>query len=108
MQARAAFVRSIQQKDDHVFTIEWTDGMLADYRLSELQKRCPCASCVDESTGKRILDRDSIDDNVRAKRVKSVGRYALRVDFTSGCSNGIFGFDLLRIMNLEEIELSQK
>lgn len=89
-------VRKIKQKDNQTFTIEWNDGKIVDYRLSELQRKCPCANCRDEVTGERLLDPSRIDDNVNAKRVVSVGRYALRVEFTSGCSTGIYSFDMLR------------
>lgn len=91
-----AFVRSISQKDNHTFTIEWSDNKVCDYRLSDLQKQCPCAHCVDESTGKRMLDPSTVKPDVRAVRVANVGRYALRIQFTSGCSTGIYSFDMLR------------
>lgn len=88
-------IAKIQQKDNHTFTIHWNDGEIADYRLSELQKYCHCANCIDEITGKRILNVNSIQHDVRAVRIVSVGRYALRVQFTSGCSAGIYDYDML-------------
>lgn len=91
-------IRSLVQKDNHTFTIEWNDGKIAEYRLSELQKQCPCARCVDELTGKRIVQESTINEDVRAKGIDKVGRYALRVEFTSGCSTGIYDFDMLRKM----------
>lgn len=95
---KAAYISKIYQKDNYTFTIEWNDGITNHYRLNELQKRCPCAGCVDEISGKRLLDKSMIADDVRAKRIMSVGRYALRLDFTSGCSHGIYSFDFLREM----------
>lgn len=89
------FVRSISQKDNHTFVIQWSDGKTHQFRLSELQKKCPCANCIDESTGKRLLDEAMVNENVRAARILSVGRYALRIQFTSGCSTGIYEFDRL-------------
>lgn len=89
-------IQEIRQKDNYTFTILWTDGKEIDYRLSDLQKRCPCANCRDEITAEQKVDVNTIDPDVKARRVISVGRYALRVDFTSGCSLGIFGFDQLR------------
>lgn len=88
-------VSSIKQKDNHTFSIVWSDGAVKDYRLSELQKRCPCANCVDESTGKRILNDANVNADVRAVKIVSIGRYALRIQFTSGCSTGIYGYDML-------------
>ena len=88
-------IKRIEQKDAHSFLIEWSDGLVKAYRLSELQKKCPCAGCVDEATGERRLDAATVDEDVRASRIVSVGRYALRIFFTSGCSNGIYSFDFL-------------
>ena len=51
---------------------------------------------MNEVTGQRVLDEKTVREDVRAKRITSVGRYALRIDFTSGCNSGIFGFDFLR------------
>lgn len=90
-----AKILKIQQKDNYTFTIHWNDGVIANYRLSELQKHCHCANCIDEITGKPILNKEAIQQDVRAVRIVSVGRYALRVQFTSGCSAGIYDYDLL-------------
>jgi len=97
-----ALVRKIEQKNNHLFTIEWSDGKIHDYRLSDLQKQCPCAACVDENTGQRTLDVSTVREDVRAKRIISVGRYALRIQFTSGCSTGIYDFALLRKMSSQD------
>lgn len=85
-------VREIRQNDNHSFSILWTDGREDVYRLADLQARCPCAACVEAGEGRpQNLE-------VSAYRVKSVGRYALKVEFSSGCSNGIFDFNQLRAM----------
>jgi len=99
MTSQYVLVRKIWQKSNTEFSIEWSDGTVMDYRLSDLQKKCPCAACVDENSGKRLVNENSIKEDVRAIRILSVGRYALRVQFTSGCSNGIFDFKLLRNLN---------
>lgn len=88
-------VKSIRQQDNHTFSIEWSDGKNCSYRLSELQKQCPCAGCVEEGTHKRVIDPSKIQPDVRAVRIVNVGRYALRIQFTHGCSNGIYSFDFL-------------
>jgi DUF971 family protein len=92
----AVGIYNIWQKDRYTFCIEWSDGQLSEYRLSDLQKRCPCAGCSDEQTGQRLASAPQVDDEVRAKRLVNVGRYALRIEFTTGCSSGIYSFDRLR------------
>lgn len=95
MKALAFKVKKIDQIDNHTFMIEWGDGLTKNYRLSDLQKNCPCANCVDENTGKR-LNTSFVKDDVKALNIMNVGRYALRIQFDSGCCRGIFGFDKLR------------
>lgn len=93
------FIRSIHQKDDHGFTIEWSDGKISAYRLSELQRHCPCALCRDERTNEQGSEPSKSDNDIRASRIVSVGSYALQVFFTKGCSKGIYPFWMLRQMN---------
>ena len=89
---------NIRQKDNTSFAIEWSDGAIQEFRLSTLQRLCPCAKCVDETTGKPLLDPATVDENVRAISLRSVGRYGLQIKFTSGCSFGIYSFETLRRM----------
>lgn len=93
-----AMVHKIQQRDNYTFAIQWNDGVVGNYRLSMLQSLCPCAGCVDEATGKRRTGASNSDPQVRAVRIANVGRYALRIQFTSGCSTGIYGYDMLHEM----------
>ncbi|MCE5319387.1 MAG: DUF971 domain-containing protein [Parachlamydia sp.] len=81
-------------KDDFTFRIQWGDGQATEHRLSDLQRQCPCAACVDEKTGRRMVT--AVKDDVKAASVRNVGRYALSIQFTDGCSNGIFSYDILR------------
>lgn len=96
MRMQPVLVKSIQQKDNHHFTIVWSDGLVKNYRLSDLQSHCPCARCYDVNTGKQIVE--NISKDVRAKKIVNVGRYALRIQFTQGCSTGIYSFKMLRNM----------
>lgn len=94
--AAGPIVRDIKQKDATTFTLYWNAGRVQEFRLSDLQKVCPCAACVDENTGKRVSDPTRVDNNVSANSIRVVGRYGLQIQFTSGCSTGIYSFDLLK------------
>lgn len=92
-------LKTIRQKNNHTFTIEWSDGIVHDYRLSSLQQKCPCAKChAAQAAGQAV---GGMNDDVRAVRLTNVGRYALRVQFTSGCSTGIYSYAMLREMGRE-------
>lgn len=102
MKQPPVLIKKISQKTNVIFVIEWSDGVIIDYRLGALQKRCPCAQCYDPVSGKQLcLDRQ-LDSDVRALRLMSVGRYALRIQFTSGCSKGIYSFAMLRQLAKEK------
>ncbi|MBM3207404.1 MAG: DUF971 domain-containing protein [Chlamydiae bacterium] len=90
------FVKNIYQKNNYIFTIEWIDGKISDYRLSDLQRLCSCARCVDEITGERLVNPSQVPDDLTAVRVYSMGRYALKIDFSSGCSRGVYPYEWLR------------
>ena len=90
MTTPAVFIRKIWQVNNTQFAIHWTDGTEKLYTLSDLQRNCPCAACR-ENQGKE----DRVPEDLTAIAVRSVGRYALRIDFNTGCSNGIFHFGLL-------------
>jgi len=83
-------IKAIKQIDNHTFCIEWSDGESARYKLSHLQKNCPCAQC--QHVAPKLIE------DVRALNITNVGRYALRIKFTSGCSSGIYSFAKLREM----------
>ena len=94
--AAEVMVRKIAQADPWTLAIEWSDGRRSQWRLALLRRRCPCAECIDEWTGAPKLRPESVDENIQAESVDSVGRYALAIKFTDGHSSGIYSYDLLR------------
>lgn len=91
-------MQNIWQIDDTSFAIAWNDGLTQRYRLAPLQRSCPCAGCYDPENHCRLKSAPNVQENVRARCLKSVGNYALRIEWTSGCSAGIYSFSLLRTL----------
>lgn len=89
-------VPKVVQINPFTISIESNEGKAQNYRLAEIQKSCLCARCIDESTGKRLVDPNSVDPNVQMISMKVVGHYGLQFKFTSGCSTGIYSFDRIR------------
>ncbi len=92
----ASTLENFHPVDEYSFAVEWGDGSKSVYRLSDLQRACPCAACYDEETGRHKVARDEVPDALQAFGIERVGRYALKVHFKSGCSKGIYHFDYLR------------
>jgi DUF971 family protein len=76
--------------------IEWPGGRAATLAPFPLRDACPCASCVEEGTGRKLLDPASIPADIRIKDVKAVGNYAIQLTWSDGHSTGIYSWDTLR------------
>lgn len=86
----------IIEESDSRLSIKWSDDSETAYDAATLRRSCPCASCVNEWTGKKILDDGQIGDDMSFTHISIVGRYALNFHFSDGHDTGIFSFDYLR------------
>lgn len=75
--------------------MEWNTGEKFSVPYSELRFHCPCASCVDEHTGKRTLARSAIRADIQPKNVQLVGRYAIQFTWNDGHDTGMYHYDRL-------------
>ena len=82
--------------DEARLRIVWKDGAVSEYVPRELRFRCPCASCVDETTGVRTLRLEMVDEGVYPTAIHYVGRYALQCVWSDGHSTGLYTFEYLR------------
>jgi len=89
--------REVGPNDDATrLRIEWRDGAVSLFAPRALRLRCPCAGCVEEMTGERILVPEMVPEDVYPKAIDWVGRYALRFAWSDGHDTGIYPFDYLR------------
>ena len=76
--------------------IQWRDGHESIYPARFLRLSCPCAACVEETTGEKILNPRQVPENVGPMALQLVGRYALQIQWSDGHSSGIYTFEFLR------------
>ena len=88
--------REIVQEGARGVRIVWADGRECSYQAAELRRACPCAQCVNEWTGEKVLNPASISDELTVEGVEIVGRYALNFRWGDGHQTGIYSFRLLR------------
>ena len=86
----------IRRVDDREIRVTWSDSHLSVFPNKMLRERCPCAGCVHELTGQRLLDPRSVREDIRAEAIELVGRYAIRVRWSDGHGTGIYTFQRLR------------
>ena len=88
--------RAIRRRADGI-EIEWSDaGGAVHIPARELRMACPCAACVDELSGRRLLDPSVISPDIRPEALELVGAYGVRVRWSDGHGTGIYTFAWLR------------
>lgn len=86
----------IIEESDSEISIVWSDNREDKFAAPDLRRKCPCAGCVNEWTGERMLKPDSIANDIKFSSIAVVGRYALNFNFSDGHDTGIFSFKYLR------------
>lgn len=87
---------AVTRRDDGVL-IEWdAAGHRALYPARKLRLGCPCAECVEEMSGRRLLDPATVAPDIRPLEVRLVGAYGLRISWSDGHGTGIYTFERLR------------
>lgn len=81
--------------------LAWNTGEEFAIPYFELRFHCPCASCVDEHTGKRTLTRDQVKPDVRPLNAVPVGRYAIQFSWSDRHQTGMYPFDSLYALCLQ-------
>lgn len=88
--------REIMQDGDARLRITWADGRACEFDAPALRRACPCAGCVNEWTGERMLRPEAISDALAISDIEIVGRYALNFRWSDGHATGIYSFRYLR------------
>ena len=89
---------AITRRDDGIW-IEWERGQ-GDRLIParRLRLACPCAACVEEMSGRALLDPATVPADVRPVQASLVGAYGLRITWSDGHGTGIYPFERLRTL----------
>jgi len=86
----------IVEESESEISIKWSDDADTRYSAAQLRRACPCAGCVNEWTGEKMLDAAGIPDDLSITSTSIVGRYALNFHFSDDHDTGIYSFKYLR------------
>jgi DUF971 family protein len=76
--------------------ILWPGGAEVTIPAARLRDLCPCAGCVEEGTGRKLLDAATIPADIRPLQMLAVGNYAVQIHWSDGHSTGIYTWEALR------------
>ena len=86
------------RRDPRTLSILWQDGHRDDFDVRDLRLACHCALCIEEMSGRTLLDPTTVRPDVSPRQIVSVGNYAIGFDWNDGHNSGIHSFNDLRAM----------
>lgn len=70
----------------------WDEGDEQLISARRLRQMCTCAFCQSETTGERLLDPESVPEDISVTHMDLVGNYGLSIHFSDGHTTGIYPF----------------
>jgi ATP-binding protein involved in chromosome partitioning len=89
-------VVGLRRRDARTLSVLWADGTQHDFDVRDLRLGCHCALCVEEMSGRPLLDPRSVSLDVAPVTINSIGNYAIAVTWSDGHDSGIDTFKHLR------------
>ena len=98
---------NITRKSEDELEISWDDGQVLTYKVATLREACPCATCREKRNAQpakpdplQVLSHADVQPP-RIVSMKPVGNYAYNIQFGDGHDTGIFTFEFLRMVGIE-------
>jgi len=86
----------LMRRDPRTLSLLWQDGHRDDLDVRDLRLACRCALCVEEMSGRKLLDPQTVRADVSPRQITSIGHYAIQFDWNDGHNSGIYSFSDLR------------
>lgn len=87
----------IDLKDSEAtFVVSWDDGSETRIPYRALRLACRCALCVEEMSGKALLDPETVPKDISVATCEEVGNYGVQIGWTTGHTTGIYTWERLR------------
>jgi ATP-binding protein involved in chromosome partitioning len=86
------------RRDPRTLSILWEDGHRDDFDVRDLRLACHCALCIEEMSGRKLLDPKTIRSDVSPREIVSIGNYAIQFNWSDGHNSGIYSFNDLRAL----------
>ncbi len=88
----------LRRTNPRTLSVLWEDGQQSHFDVRDLRLACPCALCVEEMSGRALLDPSTVRPDVAPVTLTSVGSYGITIKWSDGHSTGIYAFEALRAL----------
>ena len=92
----------LRRRDARTLSALWQDGHRDNFDVRDLRLACRCAACIEEITGRTLLNPKSVPPDVTPRVISSIGNYAITINWSDGHSTGIYSFGHLRAIGERE------
>lgn len=82
--------------NQETITIRWEDDHVSTWTARDMRLACRCAHCIEEMTGRPMLDPAKIPPDIRAQHIEMIGTYGLKFRWSDGHDTGIYRLRELR------------
>ena len=88
-------------KEQRILELVWSDEEVSRLPFRTVRQDCRCAVCIDELTGRQLLDRDSVPVDLGLIDISLWGNYALRIRWSDQHDSGLFTWKHLQNIKTE-------
>ena len=82
-------------KGEGILELIWDESNISRLPFCAVRRDCRCAVCVDEFSGKQLLDPTSVPEDLGLEDISISGNYALRIRWSDQHDSGLFTWDHL-------------
>lgn len=83
-------------KEQRILELVWSPDDVSRIPFRTVRQNCRCAVCVDELTGRQILNPDTVPVDLNVLDVALSGNYAMKFRWSDQHDSGLFTWDHLR------------
>ena len=83
-------------KQQRILELIWSPDDVSRLPFQLIRQNCRCAVCVEEITGRQLLDPATIPAELNLIDVNLTGNYAMKFHWSDGHDSGLFTWDHLR------------
>ncbi len=88
----------LRRQDLRTLAVLWEDGHRDQLDVRDLRLACRCALCIEEMSGRLLLDPKTVRADISPRVISSIGNYAVGIDWSDDHNSGLYSFDLLRAL----------
>ena len=75
--------------------LSYDDGRQLAVNPAALRRRCRCAHCVEEFSGRQVLKPEQVAETVYPTELQPMGNYAVAVTWSDGHNSSIYPYDVM-------------